>query len=444
MTTRRTALRLAGVTAGVAGAGALTAVAGCRFRSDDRSAGGEPASRDVLVVEVAGGALAVVDALTGRLLVNPAPAVLSGDGNRLIRADQPDGATGGTRLAAHRLPDGTAVGGGTLDDRLAVRVSSPDGSLVALADPGGTGGTTYRPGPRERTTIVVADGTGQRNRLELAGNLEPEAFDASGRQLFVLDYLPPAAPDRYRVRVVDLATGQVGPLLTRTKTAVPPGAEEEMRGEGRQAVYDWRTQRLFTLYTHQPDHLHTRDRIAGARPDAPHVHAFVHTLSLVEGWAYCVDLPTPFGERAAAGHTIALSRNGDTLYVADSGSGALAAVDPVGLTVARTLRFAAPAAPAGGGTASAPAGAAFDRAGMLLVGAGREVVGAAVTAGGGTDPRWSTPAEIRGLAGPPDGARLYVGQPDAVLRVDAGTGRVRQRIAVPGLVALRHVVARNS
>ena len=104
--------------------------------------------------------------------------------------------------------------------------------------------------------------------MELPGNLEPEAFSAAGERLFVLDYLPPAAPDRYRVRMVNLATGKLEPLLTPAKSVVPPGAEEEMRGEGRQAVYDAGRQLLFTLYTHQPDHLHTRDLLAGARPGA--------------------------------------------------------------------------------------------------------------------------------------------------------------------------------
>ncbi|MEE6311172.1 hypothetical protein V1634_30505 [Plantactinospora veratri] len=448
-TTRRDVLRMTGaLLAGTAGVGAVTASAGCQFRSGDRAdeadARRKLAPADALVVELADGKLAVVDAATGRMLVQPAPAVLSGDGRRLVRVERPDG---GTRLTSHQLPDGAAVSAGTLTGALAVRTTSSDGGLVALADDAGPGHTPYRPGPRERTTIVVADGAGQRRRLELPGNLEPEAFDTSNRALFVLDYLPPTAPERYRVRVVDLASGRVEPLLTRVKAVVPGGAEEEMRGEGRQAVYDRQRNRLFTLYTHQPDHVHTRDRIAatadpngaGARDDAPHVHAFVHTLDLTERWAFCVDLPAPFGERAATGHTIALNRDGSRLYVADTGTGALATIDPDGLTVMESARFDAPAGTAGS-TATAPAAAAFDGAGTLLVGAGREVVGMPATAGGGAVPRWSAPAEVRGLAGPPDGSRLYVGQPDAVLRVDPGSGTVRQRIDVPGLVALRQVI----
>lgn len=448
-------LRLTGaLLAGTAGVGAVATSAGCQFRSGDRD--DEKAARrnlapgGALVVELTDGRLAVVDATTGRMLVQPSPAVISGDGRRLVRVERPDG---GTRLTSHRLPDGAAVSASTLTGALAVRATSADGDRVALADDAGPEHPPYRPAPRERTTIVVADGAGQRRRLELPGNLEPEAFDVSRQALFVLDYLPPTAPDRYRVRVVDLASGRVQPLLTRVKTAVPAGAEEEMRGEGRQAVYDSRRNRLFTLYTHQPDHVHTRDRIAaanggtdphgaGARHDAPHVHAFVHTLDLTERWAFCVDLPAPFGERAATGHTIALNRDGSRLYVADTGTGTLATIDAEGLTVLDTVRFDALANATGPGTvgSTSPAAASFDGAGRLLVGAGREVVGLAATVGGGTVARWSAPAEVRGLAGPPDGSRLYLGQPDAVLRVDPRTGAVRQRIDVPGLVALRQVV----
>ncbi|MFY1688962.1 hypothetical protein [Plantactinospora sp. WMMB782] len=454
--TRRSVLRVAGaVLLGAAGVGAVSATAGCRSRTDGRTARQQPAPPDALVVELTDGRLAVVAAATGRLLVQPAPAVLSGDGRRLVRVERPGG---GTRLTSHRLPDGAPISAGTLTGALTARTTSVDGDLVALADDAGPGRNPYRPAPRERTTIVVADGAGERRRLELPGNLEPEAFDTTEQALFVLDYLPPTAPDRYRVRVVDLASGRIEPLLTRVKAVVPAGAEEEMRGEGRQAVHDPVRKRLFTLYTHQPDHVHTRDRIAGtadpdgARDDAPHVHAFVHTLDLTERWAFCIDLPAPYGEGPAAGHTITLSPDGSRLYVADTGSGALATIDPDGLTVLESFRFDPPTGGAGAGGADpgagvggadpgggAPAASAVDAAGTVLVGAGREVVGLAGYTRG-RDPRWSTPGEVRGLVAPPAGDRLYVGQPDAVLRIDPRTWTIRQRIDVPGLVAVRQVV----
>lgn len=434
MTTRRELLRLVGATAG---AGVLLNT-GCRRQpaAQSNQSGTTSTVGDVLVVETAGGALAAVDAATGKPLVAPAPGVLSGDARRLVRADR-TAAGAVTRLTSHRLPDGAVVSAGSVTGDLAVRVASSDGGLVALATDAGPGHDPYRPGPRERTTIVVMDSAGQRHRLELPGNLEPEAFDDTGTALFVLDYLPPTAPDRYRVRLVDLASGELQPLLTRTKSAIPPGAEEEMRGEGRQAVYDKRRRRLFTLYTHQPEHVHTRDRVAGARPDGPHVHAFVHTLSLTERWAYCVDLPAPFGERPGPGHTITAEPGNGTLYVVDAGSGTLAAINADELVVTRTARFEPPTGAATGSAAFT----AFAGPKILLVAAGREVVAVPALAGGeGTFGRWSVPAEVRGLVPATDGFLMYVGQPDALLVVDPNTGAVRRRIDVPGLTGLRRVI----
>ncbi|MBX6355439.1 MAG: hypothetical protein IRZ05_06220 [Micromonosporaceae bacterium] len=389
MTTRRDLLRLAGTTA--LGIG----VAACS--TPEAAPPPEPlAGGDLLAVELADG-LAVVDTATGRTVVPPRAGVMSPDWTILVQAQE---AAGGTRVTARNVLDGTVMSTGILRDQLQPRAVSPDGRLVALTQPGDTG--------RTRTTVVVADSSGERRRLDLAGNLVPEAFSLDGRLLFVLDYLPPTAPDRYRVRVIDVAAGKVQPLSTRLKTAVPPGAEEEMRGEGRQAVYGQVQQTLFTLYTHQPDHVHTRDLLAGARAGKPGVHAFVHSLNLAQGWAFCIDLPAPFGEHPAAGHAIALSRSGSRLVVVDAPGGAAALIDPVNLTVDSVSRFA-PLPESGAAAVLTP------DAGRLLIGAGREVVMLPVQ-GGEPIARSTYDTPVRGLALSNDGTRLYVGQADGVVR----------------------------
>lgn len=360
--------------------------------------------------------LSVVDAGTGRATMPAAPSVVTADWSQVART----GWTGtGTTLSTHRLPDGAQVSGGTLKDRLDVRVVSPDGRLVALTNPSR---------PRSRTTLVVAGSSGERVRLDLPGYLEPEAFDASGDFLFVLDYLPPARPDRYRVRQIDLRAKAVQPLLTRLKAAVPAGAEEEMRGEGRQAVYDPLRRQLFTLYTHQPDHLHTRELVAGARDDAPQVHAFIHTLHLTERWAYCVDLPEPFGSRAPEGHAIALSADGSRLVVVDATTSAYAEIDPAGLTVTRTGSLAAPLESGTAAAALTPDGR------RLVVGAGGKVL---VVPASDKPVRWSTSSAVRGLALVGDN-RVYVGQTDEVTAHNPQTGELLSRTRVPGLLSLRH------
>jgi len=386
MTTRRDLLRLAG---GAVGAAALAGISGCDERTPTRTR--DAAVADRLVVETAGG----LTVLGGAGPVIPAgPAVLGAGGARLVRATT---GTTHTEMVTHDVNTGQAVSRTELGGALQPRVISPDGRLVALATPGGS--SPYKPAGRVSTTLVVADSGGERVRLDLPGNLEPEAFTATGQGLFVLDYLPPNAPDRYRVRLVDLAEHRVTPLLTRLKQQVPAGAEEEMRGEGRQAVYHPRREMLFTLYTHQPDHLHTRDLVAGARRDAPHVHAFVHCLNLREQWAYCVDLPAPFGEKPAAGHAIALSPDGSRVAVVEATTATVAYVDPDQLVVSSTGRFSPPA-----GAAGAAAAAGFGSGGRLVVGAGREVVVVAAT---GDGPRWSCASPVRGLVVHADTDKVY-------------------------------------
>jgi hypothetical protein len=416
MTSRRGLLKLAGTTA------LGMSVAAC---TSQKAAPKPLTGGDLLAVELPGG-LALIDAGSGRTLVPPRVGAMSPDWTVLAQAQD---ANGGTQMTTRSTVDGNVMSTGALHGRLQPRAVSPDGRLVALTDPGDGG--------RTRTTVVVAGSSGEQRRLDLAGNLMPEAFSFDGALLYVLDYLPPAAPDRYRVRAIDLAAGKVQPLLTRLKALVPPGAEEEMRGEGRQSVYAQGQQILFTLYTHQPDHLHTRDLLAGARKDKPHVHAFVHSLNLSQGWAYCIDLPAPFGEHPAAGHAIALSPSGSRLVVVDAPGGAAALIDPVNLTVESVTRFAP--LPAGGAAASGAAAVLTPDASRLLVAAGHTAVMLPIH-GGEPIGRWTYDTPVRGLALSDDGKRLYIGQTGHVLRKDLAGSVVPTRTAAAGLRKIQRVL----
>lgn len=296
---------------------------------------------------------------------------------------------------------------------LTARVVSTSRARVALTDSGA-------PSTRERTRIVVADPTGAApaRELDLAGNFEPEAFSADDAYLFVLEYLPANAPERYRVRRVEVATGEVLPLLLRDKSLVPPGAEEEMRGEGRQAVLSQDRSRLYTLYLHQADHQHTRDLLPGAHgADGPQVHAFVHVLSLTEGWAYCLDLPTPFGEHPAGTHALTLSPDGTRLYVGELTTKRLAVADTASLTITQ-LTTPIDDRPSGPVTsmAASPDGA------TLYIGSAN-VLRSLDANTLQLRNSWAAPAPIRGLAVDPDGDQLLLGQPGHIARVDPTTGK---------------------
>jgi hypothetical protein len=310
---------------------------------------------------------------------------------------------------------------------LTARVASASGAKVALT-------AADQPVGREKTTVVVADPSGRQpaNELTLAGNFEPEAFSADDAYLFVLEYLPAHAPTSYRVRRVVLATGEVQPLLLRDKSIVPAGAEEEMRGEGRQAVLSPDRSRLYTLYLHQSDHQHTRDLLPGRRgADGRAVHAFVHVLSLTEGWAYCLDLPDPFGIQPAGTHALTIAPDGKTLYVAEMATKQVVVADTESLAISRVVTLQDDQAGGEGAAMStSPDGTA------LYIGS-TNVVRRLDTATLHNGRTWPQSAAVRGLAISPDGRQVFVGQADRIVRVDTTTGQVLDTFAAAGLRALR-------
>jgi hypothetical protein len=348
--------------------------------------------------------LAVIDAADGATLRTYSGALPAPDWSRLYL-------TSPAGLLSVTAGDGRTVASVPGPTR-PVRVVSGSGRAFALGD---------APGGRPSTTITVVT-AGTSREITLPGNIQPEAFSVDDNAMFVLEYLPPLAPDRYRVRMYDLRNNTVNPLNARDKSAVPPGKEETMRGEGRQAVLAPDRQRLYTLYTHQPDHLHTRDLIAGRKSNGQ-VHAFVHVLDLTGWWAYCLDLPLPFGVGPAQGHTIALADG--TLFVYDATSGKLLQADTERLTVTKTVQIAGQA----GQIASSARGD-----GRLYLAAGLSVQ--AVDTATLKTSRWPLPEPVRGVA--VDGADLYVGQPGKILRLDAATGAERGRFTVPGIKQVRH------
>ncbi len=200
-----------------------------------------------------------------------------------------------TVLASVATPSGTVTAQTLLAGQWVPRVASPSGSRVALTAPGDP--SPYQPEGRDRSTILIVETGGGQHRLDLPGNCVPDAFTVDGTALFVLEWLPPRAPDRYRVRLVELRTGTFTGMLTRDKQPVPPGTEEQMRALGRLAVPDPAGNLLYTLYTPKPGGpLSGGAGGAGAAPEwSTESGAFVHVLDTQVGWAYCLDLPDPFG-----------------------------------------------------------------------------------------------------------------------------------------------------
>ncbi|MFI6317164.1 YncE family protein [Nonomuraea sp. NPDC050556] len=367
--------------------------------------GGRPLDAGVLFARTAAG-LAAVDLATAQVRATYTGAIPD-QGWTSLHELTPQGELRLLDAATGTVRTTIKVGGQQVDG---LQIKAVSDHLVAVGP---------EPGPRTSTPISLVSDAGVRE-LRLAGNVEPEAFSTDEQVMYVLEYLPPDKPDRYRVRMYDLAQGVSNPLLTRDKRPVPQGKEEEMRGQGRQAVRGDGV--LYTLYNHQPDHLHVRDLVAG-HDSAPEVHAFVHVLNLEQRWAYCLDLPQPFGLGPAEGHTLALS--GGRLYVFDATSGRLVTAGTEQLTLDRSA-FLTPS--------PGPAAALVDGNRLYLAsGTQVQVVG---TANLTSEASWSLPGQARGLA--MRSGELLVGSAEQVLRLDPATGARRGVIDLPGLQAVLH------
>ena len=200
----------------------------------------------------------------------------------------------------------------SISGRWRVKVVSPGARFVALTPD--TGRYLSRP-DRTRLTVIAGDAASPRT-LELAGNLEPEAFSVDGKHLFVVQYLPAARPTHYQVRRLDLETGKVHDVFS-----VDEELQEAMRGTARVQEMSPDGTRLYTLYS--------VDTPQGRR-------SFVHVLSLDELWAHCIDLPAGFEMRGAATSAIGVAPAGEAIYVTDTAEGMVAELDPRRLEVSGT------------------------------------------------------------------------------------------------------------
>jgi hypothetical protein len=191
--------------------------------------------------------------------------------------------------------------------------ASADGQYVALTDTPVRIGESLFPAGRSRSTVVVASASptgGQPRTVELDGNIVPEGFSTDHSRLFVIEFLPALHPDRYRVRGLDLASGQLGPVYTYDKTV----DTEIMQGLSRTQVFSASGPYGAMLYT-----LYSRaDGPAGGYGD-------VHALSLDGGLVHCTDLP-PTLNIGPAGGAITVSPDGRRVYVAST-DGTVAEID---------------------------------------------------------------------------------------------------------------------
>jgi len=302
------------------------AVAGCTPTPPVRDSGTSQdpiaLNLDVLLLQGEAGPVAVQTA-TGSVLADAPGAVTSPDGSLWYRASHPGG---GTRVETLDATTGAVLHELRLDGDLVVRVVSRTGHAVALMSPRGDG---VIPIPRSRTSIVVADptGEGEPRRYVLPGNFEPEAFSIDDSRLFLIQHLPAETPAVYRVTVMDLATGKVAPVRGRFDS--PP---EQMAGIRLGQIWGPEARQLYTLYSsEQPSY---SQPVTGGVEHPP--VSFIHVLDTREGWAFCVTLPEAMRDHSSRGLVMAPSADGRHLYLVDTTTSNVAVVDLAALEVTRS------------------------------------------------------------------------------------------------------------
>jgi hypothetical protein len=345
---------------------------------------------------------------SGRVTFQEAGAVPSRDWSVLYTATN-DGVT--TTLRTLDPDTGAELATRDVPGVFTVRTVSEDGAMVALAPPYPAGVDTYHPSSKDPTPLVIVRrGDPDPQVLSVPGNVEPEAFSLDGGSLFVIDFVPPLAPERYRVASLDLAAGTVGDVRSNEEEL-----QEPMRGTARAQVMAPDGRRLYTLYT----------RDATATDPA---EAFVHVLDLDKEQATCVDLPAEFATTPLG--ALAVSPSGTHLYVTAPAVGALAELDTTTSTVTRTT--AVPADP----VATTARASATDSTLYLAVGSRITPVALAdLSVGDG----WTASDAITGIKPATDGTTLYVSLPDRVLLLDPRTLRERRTLDVPTSAPIDHV-----
>lgn len=363
--------------------------------------------RELLMIGTANGPM-TVEVPTGSVLFERDGGLVSPDGERVYSASVVEGRT---VLETDDTVSGDVLSSITVAGAHDLSVVSGSGGSAALVDPLPRGWEPGVPVPRARTTIVIADPTGEREArtFDLRGNFEPEAFSTDDSKLFLIQHLPAEAPTVYRVTMLDLQLGDVFPVFGPYK-----GPPERMPGTRIEQVLAPDTNRLYTLYSS------TRPGYVPHNAPVPHAAvSFVHVLDLHEGWAHCVGLPKQLWDRPATEQAMAVSPDGSTLYVVDPARGVIAAMDT------ETLETRVETGVAFGDVTDADASVQVSADGSTLF----------VVAGGSTSTLFTLDAatfevthraelegRISGLGLSGDGARLYAANGRGVAVLDLATG----------------------
>jgi hypothetical protein len=175
---------------------------------------------------------------------------------------------------------------------------SADGSTLVLAPVNPYTCTAHTGCVLSRSTFAVyATKTLRRSEtVQLRGVFSPDAISPDGRTLYLIQFVPSANFEQYRVRAYDLVEQRLlpGAIADRTQRGWL------MAGQPMARVTSQGGRFVYTLYANQ-----------GGYP-------FVHALDTVRGVAHCVGLPWHLADQSAISNMkLTLEDGGGALEIAD-------------------------------------------------------------------------------------------------------------------------------
>lgn len=234
-------------------------------------------------------------------------------------------------------------------------------------------------------------------RIDLIGLFNFDAVSNDGQRVYVIEYTGASDQSSYRVRVYEIAAGQLGSYTVVDKG----GSVEPMTGVRLSSVASPDGQWLYSVYAREK---------AGA---------FVHALNLSQPYAFCLDLPGSGWSSStdAFQWSLALSADGRHLYAANGAMGVVTQInnlDGYTPTVVRTGHVGS-SGPTAGLVAQdvqakefGPNGSLLSHDDQTLVMAGKTGVIWVDTATLRARTRALTGWTVWSLAGSPDGNVVYV------------------------------------
>ncbi len=227
-------------------------------------------------------------------------------------------ASGGGAVLRVRTGAGEELSAVAVDGGFELRTLSTDGSQAAL----------WRLVDGRSEIAVVNTIIGEINGvLAFDGLVEPEAFSADGRVLFVGDSGASDEPGQHGIRPLELGTGKLGGMLGPTKAPV----EKDVSGIGGRPVWGPGGTRLYTLYVNGDVNgdVSGGDQIGEDQGGA----GFVHVLDLAEEWAFALELPDVFGEAGLSSVSLAVSDSGEIVVLdTEAAQIAIASADDLEVT----------------------------------------------------------------------------------------------------------------